>query len=103
MGITTTVAGRKGKGLSELSRDTTANTNSKSSKKNRRRQRKNMLPIQRLFDVCKEVFSSSDTNIIPSAEDIERLKTILGKSARQAKMDELYSSFTVFPVLNTPI
>lgn len=91
MGITTTVAGRKGKGLSELSRETTANTNGK-SKKNRRKQKKTMLPIQRLFDTCKEVFSHSGTNTIPSPQDVERLKTVLGKPALQVLMDELCSS-----------
>lgn len=76
MGITTTVAGRKGKECRALSKDATANTNSK-SKKNRQRKKK----IQRLFDTCKEVFSNSGTNVIPSPQDIERLKTVLGTSA----------------------
>ncbi|KAK4778402.1 hypothetical protein SAY87_018589 [Trapa incisa] len=76
MGITTTLAGRKEKELSELSRDTTENTRS-SSKKNRRRQRKNMLRIHRLFDTCNEVFSHCGPNIIPSPHDVERLRTVL--------------------------
>ncbi|OWM69757.1 plant cysteine oxidase 2-like [Punica granatum] len=76
MGITTTVAGRKGKEFRELSRETTATTNSK-SKKNRRRQRKMMLPIQRLFDTCREVFAGSGTNVVPSPQEIENLKTVL--------------------------
>ncbi|KAI3417153.1 Cysteine dioxygenase [Psidium guajava] len=75
MGITTAVADRKGKECRELSRDNSVKTNSK-SRKGRRRQKK-MLPIQRLFDTCKEVFAESGTNIIPYAQDIQRLRAVL--------------------------
>lgn len=77
MGITTTTAAdRKGKECHELSRDSSAKRNSK-PRKGRRRQKK-MLPIQRLYDTCREVFAESGTNIIPSPQDIERLRAVLG-------------------------
>lgn len=88
MGVTTTVASRRGKELRELSRDTTANTDSK-SRKNRRKQRKAMFPIQRLFNTCKEVFSDSGPNVIPSPEDIQRLKAVLGMSTSHAMTSQL--------------
>lgn len=75
MGITTAVADRKGKECRELSRDNSVKTNGK-SRKGRRRQ-KRMLPIQQLYDTCKEVFAESGTNIIPSPENVERLKVVL--------------------------
>ncbi|XP_030469955.1 plant cysteine oxidase 2-like [Syzygium oleosum] len=74
MGITT-AADRKGKECHELSRDSSAKRNSR-SRKGRRRQKK-MLPIQRLYDTCREVFAESGTNIIPSPQDIERLRAVL--------------------------
>ncbi|KAK4757675.1 hypothetical protein SAY87_018976 [Trapa incisa] len=76
MGVTTTVASRKGKELRELSRETTANKKRKPWK-SRRKQRKTMLPIQRLFNTCKDVFSGSGANVIPSPQDIARLKAVL--------------------------
>ncbi|KAF8012991.1 hypothetical protein BT93_I0991 [Corymbia citriodora subsp. variegata] len=75
MGITTAVADRKGKECRELSRDNSVKTNGK-SKKGRRRQKK-MVPIQRLYDTCKEVFAESGTNIIPPPENVERLRAVL--------------------------
>ncbi|KAK4768953.1 hypothetical protein SAY86_027103 [Trapa natans] len=71
MGVTMTASSRKGKELGELS----ANKNAK-DRKNHPKQR-TMLPIQRLFNTCKDVFSSSSTNAIPSPREIARLKAVL--------------------------
>ncbi|XP_009342866.2 plant cysteine oxidase 2 [Pyrus x bretschneideri] len=53
-------------------------TNSKSkTRKCRRRQRK-MSPVQKLYETCKEVFSSGGAGVIPPADDIQRLSSVLG-------------------------
>lgn len=44
------------------------------SKKNRRRQRM----VQRLYETCKEAFANCGPGVVPSAEKIELLKTVLG-------------------------
>lgn len=72
MGIETAVADRKGKVLSELSKE----TNSR-SKRTRRRQRK-VSPVQKLFDTCKEVFSSCGAGVVPPPRDVEKLASVLG-------------------------
>lgn len=73
MGIEKTVATRKGKESLQLPSE----TNSKSSKKNRRRQRK-MTAVQRLYDVCSEVFGAGRHGIVPPPADIQRIKSVLG-------------------------
>lgn len=47
------------------------------SKKGRRRQKRS-LPVQVLYDTCKEVFANCGPGIVPSPENIERLKAVLG-------------------------
>lgn len=74
MGIETALADRKGKEFCELPKVT--NSNSK-TRKSRRRQRK-MSVVQKLFDTCKEVFSSSAVGSVPSPEDVQRLRSVLG-------------------------
>ena len=76
MGIETTRADRKVKEFRELPTDTNTSPNSR-SKRSRRRQKK-MLPVQKLFEICKEVFANGGTGIVPCSEDIERLKAVLG-------------------------
>ncbi|KAL5742243.1 hypothetical protein ACOSP7_028975 [Xanthoceras sorbifolium] len=92
MGIETTLTHLKGKELSELSketiavanscadRDTNSNSNSNrtnKSRKNRRRERKMLLPVQRMYDTCKDVFAFGGPGIVPSPEKIERLRAVL--------------------------
>ncbi|KAF7802953.1 plant cysteine oxidase 2-like [Senna tora] len=74
MGIERSLADRKGKSFCELPKETT-NSNGR-SRKNRRRQRK-MLPVQMLFETCKEVFASAGTGIIPPPQHIEKLRSVL--------------------------
>lgn len=76
MGIETIRADRKGKESRELPTDTNTSPNSR-SKRSRRRQKK-MLPVQKLFEICKEVFANGGTGIVPCSEDIERLRAVLG-------------------------
>lgn len=77
MGIERSLADRKGKQFCELPKETTTNNK---SRKNRRRPRKSSpLPVQKLYETCKEVFASSGTGIVPSSEDIERLRAVLDK------------------------
>lgn len=77
MGIETTRANRKGnKELRELPKAT--DTTSKSRPSKSRRRQKKMSPVQKLFETCKEVFANSGTGIVPSTEDIERLRAVLG-------------------------
>ncbi|KAK3227596.1 hypothetical protein Dsin_007458 [Dipteronia sinensis] len=88
MGIETILTDLKGKELSELPNETNAVSNStpsnpnsntnrtNKSRKNRRRQKK-MLPVQRMYDTCKDVFASGGPGIVPSAEKIEQLRAVL--------------------------
>lgn len=77
MGIEPSIAaGRKGSEFTGSPEETTTN-NSKSAKKNRRKQRKQM-PVQTLFEACKEVFANGGTGFIPPPDDVERLRSILG-------------------------
>ncbi|KAM1076044.1 hypothetical protein ACFX19_024018 [Malus domestica] len=74
MGIETVAPNRKGsKEFLALAEE----TNSKSkTRKGRRRQRK-MSPVQKLYATCKEVFSFCGAGVIPPAEDIQRLSSVL--------------------------
>ncbi|XP_021762281.1 plant cysteine oxidase 2-like isoform X2 [Chenopodium quinoa] len=54
----------------------TTTNRSKSSRKNRRRNRK-MAAVQTLFNVCKEVFADGGVGFIPCPDDVERLRSIL--------------------------
>ncbi|XP_024031638.1 plant cysteine oxidase 2 [Morus notabilis] len=73
MGIETALANRKGKEFCELPKVT--NSNSK-TRKNRRRYKK-MSPVQKLFEMCKEVFTAGATGVVPPPEDIQRLQSVL--------------------------
>lgn len=75
MGIETTRADRKGKEFRELS--TATNTSPNSRPKRSRRRKKKMLPVQKLFEICKEVFANGGPGIVPCSEDIERLRAVL--------------------------
>ncbi|KAE9612662.1 hypothetical protein Lal_00005962 [Lupinus albus] len=75
MGIEKTLVDRKIGDFCELSKDTI--TNSKSRKKNRRRPKKTVSPVQMLFETCKDVFSSGGVGIVPPPQDIEKLQSVL--------------------------
>lgn len=75
MGFETTRANQKGKEFREFPKETNANLSTR-PKRSRRRQKK-MSPVQRLFETCKEVFTNGETGIVPSSEDIERLRAVL--------------------------
>ncbi|XP_061367108.1 plant cysteine oxidase 2-like isoform X2 [Gastrolobium bilobum] len=74
MGIEMKLSEKKRGELCELPKET--NTNSKSRKNRRHRQRK-MLPGPRLFQTCKQVFASAGPGIIPSLQHIEMLQSVL--------------------------
>lgn len=75
MGIETTTPNRKGnKEIYGLPVET--NSHNK-TRKCRRRHRK-MSPVQRLYQTCKDVFSFCGAGIVPSPEDIQRLRSVLG-------------------------
>ncbi|XVE83847.1 hypothetical protein DITRI_Ditri16bG0120500 [Diplodiscus trichospermus] len=91
----------KGKGFSELAKETKTDTDVKNKvsnanknknttssesrgKKSRRRHKKMMVPaavvvspVQRLFDTCKDVFALAGTGIVPTPDKIEQLKAVL--------------------------
>ncbi|PQQ06760.1 plant cysteine oxidase 2 [Prunus yedoensis var. nudiflora] len=74
MGIETTTPNRKGnKEIYGLPVET--NSHSK-TRKCRRRHRK-MSPVQSLYQTCKDVFSYCGAGIVPSPEDIQRLRSVL--------------------------
>lgn len=55
-----------------------AKTKTNQKSKRSRRLQKKMLLVQKLYETCKEVFASCGTNIVPSPENIERLRAVLG-------------------------
>ncbi|URE34262.1 2-aminoethanethiol dioxygenase [Musa troglodytarum] len=64
------------KGRAELATE----KNTYSSKKKKRRQKKptsTPSAVQRLFETCKEVFAHGGRGFIPSADDVERLRSVL--------------------------
>ncbi|CAL5370628.1 unnamed protein product [Camellia sinensis] len=80
----------KGKECLELASET---KNSK-SRKSRRRQRK-MSQVQKLYDICKEVFATGGPDIIPPADDIQRLKSVLdGMTERDVGLSPNMSCFS---------
>lgn len=64
MGIEQNVSKPKGKVYNE-------------SKKNKRRQRKSS-QVQRLYEICKEVFADCGPGVVPSNDKLELLKSVLG-------------------------
>ncbi|KAJ1443720.1 RmlC-like cupin domain superfamily [Sesbania bispinosa] len=74
MGIGRNLSDKQRRELCELPEET--NTNSKSRKNRRHRQRK-MSQVQRLFQTCKQVFASTGPGVIPSPDDIEKLRSVL--------------------------
>ncbi|KAK7295337.1 hypothetical protein RJT34_18244 [Clitoria ternatea] len=75
MGIQRNLSDRKGRELCELREE--MNTNNKSRKNRRHRQRK-MLPGPRLFHTCHQVFASTGSGVVPSPQHIEMLRSVLG-------------------------
>lgn len=73
MGIERTLGDRKGRDFCELPKETITN-----SRARRNRRRHKMPPVQKLFETCKEVFASSGTGIVPPAQDIDKLQSVLG-------------------------
>ncbi|KAK4417688.1 Plant cysteine oxidase 2 [Sesamum alatum] len=49
---------------------------SNESKKSKRRQRK-LSPVQRLYEICKEVFADCGPGIVPSPDKVEKLAAVL--------------------------
>ncbi|CAK7323044.1 unnamed protein product [Dovyalis caffra] len=89
MGIETSVANKKVKEVCELAKDknptlnsnlnSKTNTNSKGKKSRRRRHKKMVVvsPVQKLFNTCNEVFDSCSAGIVPSPDNIQKLKAVL--------------------------
>lgn len=93
MGTGTTIVSRRvRKDLSELSTKTNPNgnipvtksdenrSNSRKKKIQRRSKKTVICPVQKLFDTCKKVFANSKSGIVPSPENIEMLRAVLGKN-----------------------
>lgn len=74
MGIERTLADRKGRDFCELPSETITSSR---SRRNRRRH-KEMPPVQKLFETCKDVFASAGTGIVPPPQDIAKLQSVLG-------------------------
>ncbi|GAV70255.1 DUF1637 domain-containing protein [Cephalotus follicularis] len=83
MGIETTVADKKGTELCELSTRKVTDSNSdtiktnRRPKKQRRRNKKMQLPVQKLYETCKDVFAIGGAGIVPSTDNIEKLRAVL--------------------------
>lgn len=73
MGIERSLADRKGKQFFELPKETTNNKSRKS-----RRRLKKASPVQKLYEICSQVFASAETGIVPPSDDIQRLRSVLG-------------------------
>ncbi|KAL5733126.1 hypothetical protein ACOSQ2_032818 [Xanthoceras sorbifolium] len=74
---------------SYVDRDTNSNSNrTNKSRKNRWRERKMRLLVQRMYDTCKDVFAFSETGIVPSPEKIERLRAFLEAAGENDWLDK---------------
>ncbi|RRT77349.1 hypothetical protein B296_00005624 [Ensete ventricosum] len=66
----------------EVSASKSASVKRRQSSKKSRREQKKLGPmpsaVQRLFETCKEVFANGGPGIVPSPEDVDRLRSILG-------------------------
>ncbi|RRT85552.1 hypothetical protein B296_00003292 [Ensete ventricosum] len=68
-------------------------TSSSNTKKNKRRQKKSAAmtsAVQRVFETCKEVFADGGPGIVPSPDEVERLRSVLDR----------FSEFELFRTLN---
>ncbi|KAJ8471384.1 hypothetical protein OPV22_025727 [Ensete ventricosum] len=65
----------------EVSASKSASVKRRQSSKKSRREQKKLGPmpsaVQRLFETCKEVFANGGPGIVPSPEDVDRLRSIL--------------------------
>ena len=82
MGTDTVMSGRVRKDLSKTNPNGNIPENrSNSRKKIQRRSKKTLIcPVQKLFDTCKIVFADGKSGTVPSQENIEMLRAVLGKS-----------------------
>ncbi|XP_021905410.1 plant cysteine oxidase 2 [Carica papaya] len=55
----------------------TSKSHNKGKRSRRRNKKMTALPIQRLFDICKEVFANAEPGIVPTPENIQRLRAVL--------------------------
>lgn len=75
----------------------------RSLRKDRRRKRK-MTAIQRLYNICKEVFGNGGPGIVPSAHDINRLTSVLdGVTEVDVGLSPLMPNFRVNTGDRSPI
>ncbi|KAL9684786.1 hypothetical protein QQ045_022227 [Rhodiola kirilowii] len=75
MGVGKFVGERKGKEFNELSKE--ANSNPKKAKRRQKKSSSSSATVQKLYETCKAVFASSKTGIVPPADDVERLRSVL--------------------------
>ena len=79
MGTDTVMSGRVRKDLSKTNPN--GNIPANSRKKIQRRSKKTLIcPVQKLFDTCKKVFADGKSGTVPSQENIEMLRAVLGNS-----------------------
>ncbi|RWV92471.1 hypothetical protein GW17_00045147 [Ensete ventricosum] len=74
-------------------------TSSSNTKKNKRRQKKSAAmtsAVQRVFETCKEVFADGGPGIVPSPDEVERLRSVLGTTICYGR---IFLSFFLLPFL----
>ncbi|URD85241.1 2-aminoethanethiol dioxygenase [Musa troglodytarum] len=74
------LADRRKPELSAVAGELTSEKRRPSSKKNKRKQKKvgsTPSAVQRLFETCKEVFADGGAGLVPSPEDVDRLRSVL--------------------------
>ncbi|XP_042497142.1 plant cysteine oxidase 2-like [Macadamia integrifolia] len=73
MRVKTGLVDQKGQEICELERE-----KNKKPRKNRKRNRKSMNNVvQKLFQTCREVFATGGADVVPSPDDVERLRSVL--------------------------
>ena len=64
--------------LAELATEQGSISSSKKGKRKQKRSESMPTVVQRLFDTCREVFADCGPGVVPSPENIGRLRSVLG-------------------------
>lgn len=65
--------------MEKTMRDRNGKENGELNKKRRRRRRIYVSRVQKLYQTCKQVFANCKPGVVPSPENVQRVKAVLGR------------------------